>query len=282
MSRWAVARLGCCAVVALLQAGCSGTSDGGEGDKPALPAVNPYGTGSRIHELIGPATWENLDDRESLHCVMPQDRYVSVSGASVTAIDRYDETHDGGVGNIYVQDTLATPVQYSGVTVYNPSFTPPDMRLVEGDVVDLYGTLSEFYSLSSGPFSFCHSLPEIGGTMAFRFDDGGVAPVVLESANELAGYANMRRYLGMLVTIPNVELRRIPAEEDPSGRYAIDMEVGNEVWAEDVPSISNEMFDLYTETRDMQEGQVLQSVTGIVTWFFDTSISPRRASDIVR
>lgn len=254
----------------------------------APPAANPYGNGSRVSEVVGEATWENPNDPNSTNCQgIPPDRTVDVNGVTVTAIDRYDETGEvGSMGNVYVQDALAAygdpPVPYSGITVYDPSFSPPDMRVVPGDVVDVFGILMEFAGPTTSPFSYCRTLPEIGGTMGFRFEEAPTIPVLVQPA-DLASYPGMRRWLGMLVRLENVVLAEDPYAP-PSGRYSIRIDVGGGVQQQDVPAITNELFDLRTYFEGsgitVGPGTVLSSVTGVITYFYGTHISPRSALDI--
>lgn len=269
------------AVGSFILTGCSGTGDGGGGDPLSAPVANPYGGGSRIHELLGPATWENPNDEQSAQCQgIPPDRFVVVDGAAVTAVDRFDETSDGAVGNLYIQDSLLPAVPYSGVTVYDPSFSPPDLRVIPGDVVDLFGVLTEFPGPSVGHFNYCRTLPEIGGTMSFRFEEGQVDPVPV-APEDLASYAGMRQWLGVLVRMDNVQLTNDDPYESSSGRYSVRMFVGGGVQVQDIPTITNEMFDLKTMEAHLGAGSVLTSVTGVVTYFYGTHVAPRSADDIV-
>src|SRR5205085_5933834 len=120
-----------------------------------------------------------------------------------------DETGAGQTGNIYVQDypadgELAKP--FSGITIFAPAFSPPDLRVFEGDLVDSFGNFTEFLGPSSGPFGDCKTLPEFNGTLTFRFEDTPPEPltVVADGATTerfaaIKGYANARQWLGMLV-----------------------------------------------------------------------------------
>ncbi len=258
-------------------AGCSGNGDGGLGDLPSTPRADPLGGGARIAELLGPATWLDDGDMDSASCSSPAEKSVYVTGSTIVAIDRYDETGDGAVGNFYVEDTSQTPVPYSGVTVFDPSFSPPDLRLAAGDVVDTQGLLSEFLGPSSGRFGFCKTLPEIGGTLTFRFENGAVTPVTVPLA-DLKSYATARQWLGMLIRVENIRIANPPANS--GGRYTADIDVGAGVQQQDVPKLSNELFDLQTEGPPIAEGTMLGAVTGILTYFYGFKIAPRSAADV--
>jgi len=276
--------------ITALVAGCvalMGCSSSGTGDPLAMPPADPYGSGARLHELLGPATdWLDPADADSVNCTgIPEDRKVSITGATVTVVDEYDETSDGAIGNYYVQDSLTEPVAFSGITVYSPGFSPPDLRVIPGDVMDLLGTLTEFPGPSGSEFPFCRTLPEIGGAMEFRFEGGGATPAIID-VEDLGLYDNARQWLGMLVTIKDVTLRE-DGYGSESGRYSFRIEAGPGLSGSEIPTIANELFDLqsFNEGGDnppvLTAGMQVQSVTGIITYFYGVHISPRSAEDIV-
>jgi hypothetical protein len=266
--------------------GCSGTGDGGSGDPSHPPSANQLGDGDRLAELIGPATWFNETDDDSQACTSPPDRAVHVSGVTIVGIDRFDETGDGARGNFYVQDTVPpkreecgdeAPGCYSGITVFDPSFSPPDLRLAQGDVADLSGVLMEFLGPSTGRFKFCKTLPEIGGTMSFRFESpGAVAPRTIAIA-DLKSYETARKWLGMLVRIENVRIVGDPSNS--GGRYKAAIDVGGGIAVSDQPRISNELYDLEGEGPPLAADTQFTAVTGVLTFFFNFNIAPRSASD---
>jgi hypothetical protein len=202
---------------------------------------------------------------------------VCVSGVTVVAADKYDETGDGSTGNFYVQDTLKVPVPYSGMTVYAPSFSPPDLRLAAGDVADLAGTLLEFLGPSSGRFGQCRTLPEIGGAMSLRFEGGEVIPATIE-LSELYTYEGARKYLGMLVRLENVAIGGNPTSS--SGRYSAPLKVDvKDLPGGDIPKLSNELFAL--QDVGLAAGSSFKSITGVVTYFYGFKLAPRSAEDLV-
>jgi len=258
--------------------GCSGTGGGGTGDPPAKPHPTELGDGSKISELVGPAKWENPAQDMSQKCSKPSDRNVYVTGATVTAIDRFDETTDGSsIGNYYAEDTNVDPAQYSGVEVYSPGFSPPDLRLSEGDVVDMLGVLQEFPGpASAGLFPYCRTLPEFGGTLSFRFDTGVVQAKTIP-LSDLTSYDTARKWLGMLVRIEAVAIAGVAPPS--KGRYTADINVGAGVQAGDVPQISNELYDLEQMGPALAAGTSFKAVTGIVTYFYKFHIAPRSPAD---
>lgn len=267
------AALGLCA---LFCAACSGTGDGGGGDPRSKPAMDPYGTCDQITDVNKEATWLDAANENSENCKQPIDHYVCVSGVTVVAIDKYDETGDGASGNYYVQDSLKVPVPYSGMTLYAPSFSPPDLRLGPGDVVDVAGTFTEFIGPSNGGFGECRTLPEIGGAVSLRFEDSPPKPTTI-ALSELYTYATARKYIGMLVRVENVLIADKPSSS--GGRYTAILKVDQAIPAADVPRLSNELFAL--QDVGLDEGQSYSSVTGVLTYFYGFKIAPRDAADLV-
>ncbi|KYF61389.1 hypothetical protein BE11_38520 [Sorangium cellulosum] len=249
---------------------------GGNGDAPWIPLADERGGGARIAELVGEARWLDPDDEDSERCAVPPDRRAHVTGATLVAIDRFDETGEGAHGNHYVQDLADEPVAYSGITVFQPAFSPPDLRLVPGDVVDLSGMLTEFLGPSSGRFGDCRTLPEIGGTMSFRFEDRPARPIRVP-LDDLKRYASARRYIGMLVRVEGIKIARDPSSS--GGRYTASINVGAGVPAADVPSLSNELYDLEAEGPPLAAGASFRSVTGVLTYFYGFKIAPRCPAD---
>jgi hypothetical protein len=260
---------------------CGPGGSGGSGDPPSdKPIGNPYGTGERLSQILGPATWLDPSDMESTGgCPgIPFDRAALVTGVSVVGIDDYDETGGGALGNYYVEDVLPEPIAFSGVTVFDPGFSPPDLRVARGDVVDIFGQMTEFIGPSSGRFGFCRTLPEMSGAMEFRFEAPEMPAVKIDVA-DLATYEGGRQWLGMLVEVDNVVLLEDPYDPG-TGRYSIRIDAGSQPEGEELPSIVNELFDLKTAYPDMQQGDTITRVRGVVTYFYGMHLAPRSADDI--
>jgi hypothetical protein len=267
------------AVVSLmLLAGCSG---GSFGDPPSKPLADPYGDGARLCDIIGPATWYDAANADSKNCGQPPDHGVYVTGVTILAIDRFDETGDGQLGNFYVQDPhpKCAGKPYSGVTVFSPSFSPPDLRLANNDVVDMNGLITEFLGPSGDGKSFqkCRTLPEMSGTLSFRFDgEEPPAPVTIP-ITDLKSYETARQWLGMLVRAENVTLAEDGVAK--SGRYTAGIAVGGGIPASDVPKITNELYDIQGEGPELKAMTTFKSVTGIVTYFYGFHLVPRSPAD---
>lgn len=258
---------------------CGPGGSGGTGDARTQPNANPYGTGKRLAEVIGPATWEDASDIESDNCPdIPRDFEVFVTGVVVVAHDNYDETGSGASGNYYVQDVLDPPAEYSGITVFEPGFSPPDLRVLNGDVLDIFGLFTEFVGPTVGRFGYCRTLPEMSGSVEFRFEGASVNPVKI-LPSDLATYAASRKYMGMLVEVENVRLSEDPYDPG-SGRYSIRIETNQNDATQEIPSITNELMDLKSAYPDLVRGQVIPRVRGIVTYFYGVHLAPRSAADI--
>jgi hypothetical protein len=258
----------------------------GGGDAFSEPTASILGSGSRIRDIQGEATWLDPGDKDSLTCSVPADATVHVTGLTVTAVDRFDEVADGALGNVYVQDTTIEPGEYEGMTVFDPSYTPPDLRVAPGDVLDFFGVYTEFLGPSSGFFGKCKTLPEIGGAGTFRFEGSDVPARELELI-DILGYENARRYLGMLVTIKDVTIGADPVSSEDTlesgGRYTADIDrTGIDTMgldAADFPKISNELYNIKVDGPVLAKGSQFKSVTGVLTYFYGFKLAPRSAAD---
>lgn len=248
-------------------------------DQPVKPLADVCGGGSRISSALGgfngPAPWEQDANTLSKNCPYPQELAVYASCLSVTAVDLWDETGDGAVGTVYVQDNVPAPAPvYAGTSLYGTSFSPPNLRLEPGDVIDVTGTYEEWQgpsSLTAGAFQYCETLPQIAGAASFRFDGAVPAPVVIQP-DDLSSYASGRRYMNMLVRVENVVLAETGSSS--SGRYSAKVIVSNGTqW-----TIGNPLFDLPNQMPLLMNDS-FTSVTGIVTWFQGYTLAPRRVAD---
>jgi hypothetical protein len=250
---------------------------GGTGDPPSTPIADPCGGGTRLPDIVGPATWVNMNAQNASACKFPVDKPASLPGVRIVAIDRYDETGQGQTGNFFVIDACAPPGPYGGMTVYAPSFSPPDLRLFPGDVVDFHGNLIEFPGPAGSEFPYCRTLPEVGGTLTFRFELGPNLEPHTIPLLDLKSYEGARQWLGMLVRVENVKLTADPKLS--SGRYTAPIDVGGGIEQGDVPLLSNELFDMQNLGPPMAKDTTFKSVTGIITYFYGFKIAPRSADD---
>ena len=237
------------------------------GDSPA-PEGTPtaLGSGLRIRDVMNPNAKTHPDTDGGL---MPS---VTVTGASVSWIDTYDETANGkSIGTVYVQD-VASQAPYSGGELYAPDYFPASLSPAPGDVLDLVGDFEELTHLGTAVFDDGTSLPEFDTPNAtFRYEYTPPVPVIIQPS-DLADYEHGRRYLDMLVTLQNVTLTGAFANSD--GRVTAPF---TDV-AMDGPTISNE--NVAIDPTQYSPTQTFTSVTGIVTWFFSFSVAPRTLDDL--
>ena len=278
-------------VLALAPACASQTGD------PPSPSSEPPPAGKehRIREIADPAS-----PLKAAHKTP-----VQVSGAVVVAVDHFDETRNGkSTGSIYVSD-LGSQEPYSGISLFNPSFIPGNLRVSAGDTLDLRG---EFQENQDIPITFTPGafLVQLASPIAtFRFDAKVPEPVVIDIA-DLADYATGRRWLNMLVTVKNVTIQGLPfgsggrrswglLPEHPNADSAMrKCEVPftkTEASAEGPatyskpPTLVNELMDLEPLSQQLTPPEngpptVVKSITGVVTFFCNLHIAPRTTADI--
>ncbi len=273
----------------LLAIGCGPGGDGSSGDPRAEPKADPYGTGQRLSDVLGQRyqaitsaedSWLEPSNSESIGCKrIPLDQETQITGVTLLMEDTFDETGEGAIGNYYVQDT-GTNAPNSGITVFQPGFSPPDLRVVTGDVLDIFGLITEFDGPGSSKFGYCRTLPEMSGSVQLRFEGAVVEPAVIP-VEDTATYVAARQWIGMLVRLENVELSETPFKS-ATGRYNIRFNAGMVSDDEDIPNISNELMDLEAVLPlQTMPGTVLSSVTGVMTYFYGVHIAPRTPEDIV-
>jgi hypothetical protein len=268
--------------LALALAACSGGEvSGGDSVPQQQPSV--IGNGYTLAQLNDPA---------SKFYDPPANKDLVITGVSVVAVDQFDETQDGkSIGNIYVEDlaqresdgTLKNCADitcpYSGMTLYGSAFSPPDLTVAAGDVVDIHGRYDAFAGPTSSPFDSGEILPEIsGGTVSLRFEYTPAAPVTID-IHDLTSYATGRKWIGMLVKIDNAKLADT-ASPSPGTRLSVPLNVGGGVKVKDVPSLSNSLFDLGSSGLPLNQGQVYKSIVGVVEWFYNFTLCPRSAADL--
>jgi hypothetical protein len=279
------------------------------GDPPSKPVADDLGDGQKISEIQGPAPWVTctkaaattpacppgsddvagvctygtsssdacaLSNYDSTNCAYPCLSDVYVSGATVTAVDKYDETMNGkSIGNLYFEDTSASPVPYSGSVVFDPSYSPPNYEPQIGDIVDVLGNYSEFPGPICYVFSYCETQPEFAGTLSFRFAGTPLTPVTVPIAT-LQPYPSARPYLGLLVRVEDVEILSGNTSDD--GRYQVTIGTGAN-GSDTALQISNELYDLVGQGPALPTGAKFASVTGLVTYFAGFHIAPRSPAD---
>lgn len=280
-------------VLALAVAGCGGTGSGGSGDPHSEPDADAYGSGEPVPDVVGPATWYNPADPDSLECESPEPNRTVMTGLTVVAVDNFDEATDNRVGNVYaVQTPVGDPLEpFNGITIRTPGFSPPDLRLFVNSVIDVSGNFVEFLGPPSADlFGACKSLPQMEGTVTFRFDGFAIEPFPLIPASAppevdrwaaLKSYEAARPYIGMLVKLENVQLGEVSISS--RGELKAPINVGGGIVAGDAPTVTNELYDIVnTGPAIPTEGASFSSITGVVTYFYGFKIAPRSPADFIR
>jgi hypothetical protein len=265
--------LSVCASLAFLA--FAAASCGSESGDPHSPSVvpPPAGKDHRIREIRDPAS-----STKAAH-----ESQVAVSGAVVVAVDKFDETRNGkSTGTIYVSD-LNSKEPFSGISLYNPSFIPGNLRVGPGDALDLRGEYQENQDIpiKFAPGAFLVQLANPIGE--FRFDANVPEPVEIQ-LEDLADYEKGRKWLNMLVTVKNVTVQGNPFGSGGRRSYNLLPETSTGQVACDgpfpkVPTLVNELTDL--EPLQLGKDTVIKSLTGVVTFFCNLHIAPRDAKDIV-
>ena len=212
---------------------------------------------------------------------------VTVSGAAVVAVDTFDETTNGkSVGTIYVQD-LGSQSPFSGTSLFAPSFVPGNLRVGAGDVLDLHGPFQENASIGTAIFAPGSVLPQLARpTATFRLELGDEQKPVDIDPQDLADYKTGRQWLNMLVRVKNPKvLGDVSKAKEVNGRLSIGIlpkqpgeANGCNTPFPKAPTLANELADI--GALEIKQNTPIKSITGVVTFFCNFHLSPRRASDI--
>ena len=261
---------------------------------PMRPLPRPFLHGPPLAALVlaaacgeqGPGDQPYVEDSTTLASLNDpanprpaENEYVEVKGVVITGIDAYDETGTGQVGNLYVQDVNVVPQAFSGITVYNPGFILPDLRVVIGDVVDVRSPYLEFKGPASGPFEGGATLPELSGaTVKFRFESPGTTVPKEITPDDLYEYESGRRWLGMLVTLKGVQLI---SDLSGSGRKSAQLRMTDMAGKDPgrIPRIQNSLYAIDKAGYELKAGETYD-LTGVVQYFYSFSVNPRSADDI--
>jgi hypothetical protein len=253
---------------ALFLSACGGVTPGDPHADGGVP--NTLGDGDRIRVISNP------DDPKHA----PSGATVTITAASTIIVDNFDETRAGLPHAVYLQD-FGSNAPYSGMALYRPSFSPTNLHLTPGDVVDLTGTYQENNSIPTqfpkGEYLIQVADPQV----SLRYEYKPPMPVEIR-VEDLATYATGRKWLSMLVTIKNLDLPTASSGlvDDGSGRKTAYITSST---AQSAPRVTNELFDLgkwNDQTHAIKPGAHLKSLTGVVTYFFAMHIAPRSPEDI--
>jgi hypothetical protein len=260
------------------------TADDSPGDPPedAGPPT-ALGNGYRIHDLVKQLT----SGKGALTGTSSSTSGVNetVTGASLIIVDNYDETHNGkSIGSVYVQDVAST-LPYSGIELYKPTYTPSNLIISPGDVIDMTG-LYQNYAYTGFTDPKVEVIPEFSEpVVSFRFEWRVATPAVITNLEDLSGnvanstdptvFAQGLRWESMLVEVDNVTISG--TYMDSAGRLAVyftpDTTSG--------PAIANQLMPLDGNAPMFKTGTVFKKVIGVCGYFYNFTISPRSMADLV-
>jgi hypothetical protein len=236
-------------------------SDGSVGDQtPADASHSILGPGMRLRDVQNPANKES-------------GQTVDITGVVTTAIDTFDETHDGkSLGTIFVQDAdISGPL--AGISMYAPTFIPANLRLAPGDVIQMDGQYNEQMMIGSTVDFAPDFLPQMYKPQVQpMFEMPTPTPTVITLA-DLADFTHARPYLGMLVELDDITVPYAPLN-DGTGRVhaALTTDTG-------APSLATELYDL--NPSSFAANTHFDKIIGLVDFFFTIYICPRSAADLV-
>lgn len=251
---------------------CSSAKDN---DQPATVTPSPLGNGARLRDVQDPS--KNYCNGQP--CA---GQNVNVTSVVVTAIDNFDETHNGkSRGTIFVQDAdIAGP--FAGISMYSPTFVPANLRLAPGDVVNMDGQYVEQKTIGSTINFGAAFLPQMNKPQVTQSFETQLPKPVVVPLTDLEQFSTGRKWIGMLVTIEDVTVQFAPSASDSSGRVTADI-----TSILNGPALNNELWDLQVwngsnTSNSFAAGTHFKSITGIVDFFFSLYIAPRSMADLVQ
>lgn len=241
-----------------------------DGDPPAdVGEPSALGRTTPLHVLQDPDNKDHLKIDPPATCAVPFSAPLTVNGVTVNWVDRYDETGNGDVGTVWIQD-FKSQAPWSGSSIFSPSFVPASLYVAEGDVIDLRG-LYQVNVCIGAKVDFQKNggvLSQIATPVStFRFEGPPSEPVDVP-VTDFDSFATGRKWLGMLVRFQNVNVDSVDSNK---GRTTVTLLEANKIF------LSNEFQSL----DSMKKGQTYTSVTGVVTWFFDFKLATRTPEDLV-
>ena len=217
---------------------------------------------------------------------VPEGTPVDARNLQVTAYDELDETMDGDLGTVYVQQTI--PVGSStdpflpcpllpdglarvcGISTFNTQFSPLTYRPKVGDLVDMSGGQYDEFDCSG----VCGSPPQ-------PFPDGRFLPQVREPTIRSAGVAPLpapvrvtvqdlmthnAALIGVLVEVSNVTA---VGPADRRGEIQITSDRNG-------PKLTQEM----TAIPGVAAGTQWARIVGVVSYFYGPKLIPRSLADL--
>lgn len=262
---------------AFLQLSC-GTQSGDPHSDGGIPPVG--GRLKKVRDVADPTVEGHL---------ALVDTTQPISGAVVIAVDGFDETQNGkGTGTVYVQDIGATKeTPYSGISLFGTTYSPGNLAVAPGDVLDLRGEYQENQQIPSTPpviFAKGAVLPQIALPIAtFRYETQQPEPIDIDLA-DLTDYNKARRWFGMLVRVKNIVIPNAPFA-GTTGRLSIDLPPAIPAAANacDMPfpktaSLVNDLMDV--AALGIKKDTRIAEIVGVVGYFCNFKLAPRSKADI--
>lgn len=246
-------------------------------DEPDRSCNRPYLQGSTpLARLRDP----NMATR------VPEGTAVDARNLQVTAYDELDETMDGDLGTVYVQETIPAgdttdpflpcpllpdrSARVCGISTFNTQFAPLAYRPKVGDLVDMSGGAYDEFDCSG----VCGSPPQ-------PFPDGRFLPQMREPTIRSAGVApqptpvrvtvediatHNAALIGVLVEVSNVTVAAAP---DRRGEIQITGDRNG-------PKMTQEMVAI----PGVAMGTRWSRVVGVVSYFYGPKLIPRTLADL--
>lgn len=260
-------------LVVSLVAGLGGCES--RADDPPIEQGEPsaIGDSTPLHVLQDPTNDKRLKIEPAPTCAQSFSTPLTLQGASVNWVDRYDETGDGAVGTVWIQD-YNSQAPWSGSSIFSPSFVPSSLYIAAGDLIDLRGLYQVNVCIGS-KVDFQQNggsdvLSQVATPVAtFRFEGAPTVPVEVP-IGDFDSFETGRKWIGMLVTIRDVTVSNTPTFSD--GRLSAPIGTSEKL------ALSNEFQDV----GQLNLGMRFSSLTGVVTWFFSFKLATRTPEDLVR
>jgi hypothetical protein len=248
----------------------SNVADDSPGDPPVPVEASVLGNGARIYDIAPPNSHQEDGGN------------VYITGVSLITVDNYCETSNGkSTGSVYVQD-FQSHRPYSGITLYKPTYTPANLILAPGDVIDITGVFQDYaYDVGQGggfePYQTTAEAYE--PVVTFRLEFTPPTPTVIQASDLMAvtpqaSYELGQRWLSMLVEVDDVTLTSGGISDEGRVSYYFTSNTTT-----NGPVIANQLYNLSASEFEM--GQHFSKVIGVVNFFYNFSISPRSPADLV-
>jgi hypothetical protein len=203
---------------------------------------------------------------------------VNVTGVVITAVDTFDETHDGkSIGTVFLQDAdIAGPL--AGISLYAATYVPANLRVAPGDVVNMLGQYNEQHAIGSTVNFGAQFLPQMYKPVVSPSFEMPVPTPLVVTLDDLANFTTARPYLGMLIELDDITVPYAPANDGTGRVHAnLTMDIG-------APALANELYDLtsYDDGGSFAPNTHFSKIIGILDYFYTFYVCPRSAADLVQ